>query len=233
MSEIEQSIQKAGSWIPQVFFDLIARVVPGVISLLVFAVCYLGPADFPRLVGGWLRQPPTTGALLGLILPLAIAVSYTAAICLWGCCYLIFTILRKTPLLRRLFRHRDPELFLWNPNGDFAKLYESIKHHDAMAGTRLTKLKAEIHFASILMLITFSAAAYSLSEEWQSEPWRNAFLIFAVGAVGSFGAWYHFQVTTRKIVDEWREILSKEDAETERSDGEQQARTDDFVAAQP
>lgn len=132
--------------IPQVFFDLIARVVPGAAAMVAIL------AHTATTWESWL------GTIFGEALGTSPSVS---ALMLLACCYLIGQLL--SPLAKVL--QRIGELSIFTPREKAAD-YDWLRMHQPDAGAHCAKLRAEfsMHNGLAVVLIA-SACAYLFSYE--------------------------------------------------------------------
>ncbi len=75
------------SLIPQVFFDIIARVIPGVFLLTVFTIVYLGFEDYWKVFNEWLGPGTEKKSQLPsatILFLLSFVAAYILSIVLWG-----------------------------------------------------------------------------------------------------------------------------------------------------
>ncbi|MBL7154357.1 MAG: hypothetical protein ISS79_11620 [Phycisphaerae bacterium] len=136
MSEERAAVKQGVGLIPQVYFDIIARVVPGTILIGSICLAALGPADSWSRLQDWLGK--SSGVSVSALAALILLASYTLAILLW-CPWFSF------------MKWFQGEKF-WYCKEDFVRDYETVKHRSRTAGSRLTKLKAQIHMAETLLV---------------------------------------------------------------------------------
>jgi len=130
--------QGIGSWIPQIFYDLIGRVVPGTVSVAVMYMAAVGPATFLKGLGRWASSE---GSSITLIVLGGAVAAYTVGIVLGG--------------LWNLGDLRARAGFLQhggNYDDDFSRRYDYVKWKDPPAGARLAKLGAEMLMTRILQV---------------------------------------------------------------------------------
>jgi hypothetical protein len=171
------------SWVPQLFYDIIARLVPGGVIIGALALAAAGPEKSGAFVEQWLNKPSDSYPSIAVIIVSGFVLSYTLAIILLGLCYLTL------PLAHRL-RMMKPT----DPNDDFAMKYDYIKRHDPVAGSRITKLKAEMHMAGILI---FGLSLSTVINFWKMSLSFNSsrvvfMIVVLVAIAGSAGAFRHF-----------------------------------------
>lgn len=126
-----------GSLVPQLFYDLISRVVPGSVLIPVLLCSWWGPGDFwTRSAVFWshvsLEHSP------GLLLTLAaLTLAYFVGVSLRGLWYML------SAAKRLIFGRAD--------SVDIAKYYR-IKVELPAAGNRVAKMKAEVSMAEVFFL---------------------------------------------------------------------------------
>lgn len=130
-----------GDWIPQAFFDLVGRVVPGAALLAVGIVIVHGNS-----VSG-LVAVTTTTIPYTLFLLLAVLSAYIVATLLGAAGYAIW---------REEWKIDVSKIELKVPNGNAGSapgfVYDAIQRNDSRAGARLAKLSAERHMSRVLIL---------------------------------------------------------------------------------
>lgn len=124
-----------GSWVPQLFYDLIARVTPGFFIYVAFLIIFVTTDEqHTKSINKYLSMTtdfslwknfPTTLAIIS-----GYAISYMTGFLVRGI-YCIF-------------------LFDDDFNEKYIKYYDEIKFADDKAGSRLSKLRAEIHMCTVL-----------------------------------------------------------------------------------
>ncbi|MCP4609324.1 MAG: hypothetical protein GY845_11485 [Planctomycetes bacterium] len=159
MSNGENAFQKVASCIPQVYFDIIGRVIPGALIMGSIWIAVCGPKEFFKFLYGWLDKSTISSATVATVL--VILTSYTLAILLWCVwSYLITTLFKlffkfySEPKAKE-YKEREKKKFwekiYWDNEG-FRKQYERLKYYNIAAGNRVTKLKAQIHMAETLFV---------------------------------------------------------------------------------
>ena len=198
---------KVSSWVPQIYFDLIARIIPGGLALALLCLSFFGVNNSFSAIYIFFGKDLGFPSILAIIL-LIIGMSYSYAICTWGLWYGLYGGLRKI-----LNKNIDQETFvtLKCNNVDFPDLYERIKKHDISAGNRLTKLKAEIHMTGTLITSGFLSLfllSFKLIKEFNSESIYFIFIII-IAIIGLLFALRHFVSRARKIVENASVICSE------------------------
>ncbi len=203
--ETDERLNQVASLVRQLFFGLIARVVPGVfiMTLLVLTTC-----DVARIraeLEAWQQSWVSTAAIVALAALVAYVISVASFgvwYILWRSCWFVFWLaawvtywgLRSlvpahlwsingdaTPRLN-LFWDRDTETGIPNQRA-FNHECDAIKATDATVGHRLAKLKASIHMTQVLIAGCLPAAGGAFLNQ------RHALLVGTVALVVSlFGA---------------------------------------------
>lgn len=198
------SLKTAINWVPQIFYDLIARIIPGFVILSGSIVIVLADErskdallSFPAITSSWV------GATTAIFA--AISISYAIGVLLSGLRYLIFGVCFVIPPFRN--KGFDRETGIRNEKEEFWDKYDFIKKEFPPAGNRITKLKAEVHMshvlcagAPILMLI-----ALDIKTELFWFPYFRWALL--VGWLGSIGAIWHFIGRITSAVTNYAERL--------------------------
>lgn len=150
MSDGETALQKVANCVPQVYFDIIGRVIPGTLIMGSIWIAVHGPCKFWISLKSYLDTSSVSSVTVSTVLVLL--TSYTLAILIWcvlSC--LITTICKifdepKSGIMKKLC-----DKIYWD-NKDFHEKYEKLKYYDISAGNRVTKLKAQIHMAETLFI---------------------------------------------------------------------------------
>jgi hypothetical protein len=167
--------------IPQLFYDIIARIVPGVVIIGVLAVAAAGPEKSVGVIDEWLHKPGELYPSILLLIVSLFAVSYTLAIVFLGLCHVIS---------KKLPKRFKPN----SSHNDFPMRYDFIKSRDPDAGSRITKLTAERHMAEILTLglcVSIFINVVNLLMSSSLSRWMLLMFLF-IAVVGSLGALYYF-----------------------------------------
>jgi hypothetical protein len=148
-----------GSVIPQIFYDLIARITPGLVVILTgFFVWRGGEAAEQDAVRafGWLSGEHSP---VVLVLFAALFASYVLAFVLdgiWGFLPHRFfkeAVCRDEEKIIDEFKLLDPGFDAANYRfPGIALRYDAVRLRDANAGARLAKLRAELHMCRVMVL---------------------------------------------------------------------------------
>lgn len=134
-----------GSWIPQLFFDLIGRVLPGFIILITLGVTILDTEEIKSTCASILNGNSTTISLLA-----GIAISYTIAVACAGFRHIVISILR---LLKKLVAHilgRNGHAGHTDDRTERSMKYHFIKITAPATGERIAKLRTEGYMTRVL-----------------------------------------------------------------------------------
>lgn len=82
--------------------------------------------------------------------------------------------------------HSETEPFVYKGANDFSKKYDWIKIRDPDSGSRITKLKAEIHLSGTLVVVFVVCATISFSRNDADSV--GIFLLLSASAIGAY--WY-------------------------------------------
>ncbi|SRR6266545_729740 len=155
-----------GGWIPQIFYDLIGRVVPGAFLLLLCFVLFLDPVSAQAIAVFLFKKPgvPFTAILLS-----GLTVAYVAGTLLGA---VGFTIWHREWTTRGLSK-----LKVEYPDADksattgVSLMYDYVLLREPAAGARVVKLRAEQHMCRALivgMLILLPMYCWKNWPPWQS-----------------------------------------------------------------
>ncbi len=178
MGDSNSQIGHVGSWIPQVFYDLIGRIVPGAILLI---------SGF-LLVAGWKDSVEELTKLLGkeeipysLVLLTGVLFSYLTGILLGGFGYFAWDVANKC--VRERYRGKLPVEAVKPPSKDkpgsnVSYIYDAIQHYEPAAGARLAKLRAEQNMCRVLAIGFAILAIIHLCVNW-----RKQYFFLSVGLI--------------------------------------------------
>jgi len=124
------------SWVPNLYYDLIARVVPGFVVATTLGVVLAGPAPSWRSIREMVSSETQPSIFLLLLIGLPIA--YTVSVICYG----------LDRALRKRIRHSSMAAHEW-PD-DFSMKYDFIKSKQPSTGNEAGKLRAEVHMTHVL-----------------------------------------------------------------------------------
>jgi hypothetical protein len=235
MNSTEKAVEvaeKAGSalasLIPQLFFDIIARIIPGCVISVLFGILALSH---------WQKLPEwcKDGKVVNehflnehflLFLLVFIAIIYIVSVMFYGIwAFLMHSVYNFVVMIDRIIVKITTN---WEPNNFFKKLVCSIRRffdglfvevveacpefsfrHDyiklnaPIAGSRMTKLKAEIHMSGSLAAVFVIGLALSLY--FSKNSWIAILLFFA--ALGCFFSNRHFTRRLHRSVNSYSALL--------------------------
>lgn len=218
MSDGNIKVSGLGAWVPQIFFDIIARLIPGSVTIGMFALVALGPEQFWCFVKTWLETSEKTFPSVTIILAVGFTISYVIAVLLWGIWFQLCQIDRFLSLKLHLIQNIDPETGVSESHHDFVLRYHYIKHKDASTGSRITKLKAEIHMCGVLILSLLVAIVWNFLEisalinshaesipEYSQRTILEAILILTI--IACFSARHYFGEHMKEAVKYFSDLL--------------------------
>lgn len=197
--------------IPQLFFDVIARLIPGFVIIWSFYYALLNAqiinAEFIKKFAPIL---PDNQLFLFLISSLIFYVISIIFYGLWS--FIVFIaclILSKSFTCNEDIVHRFLEVLKAPP--EFTLRHDYIKLYAPGAGNRITKLKAEIHMSGALTVafsLCFIICGISYIKEglWISSSLYLCLLYF-FGALGLFFSNRHFSIRLCRAVNSYSELL--------------------------
>ena len=179
-------MDKIGNWVPQIFYDLIGRIIPGSLLLIIAFVIFQGPlainASASILVLAFLTVAYVLGALLGGV----------------------------TAVINRDFWKSKKRDLTKKKEDDVSYIYDYIQFHRPDIGSRLAKLSAERHMCRVITVgAIFLFIAYSIA---RPEPYPSSLFWFVeIGLVtmGVFASFLHRHLSSRSeelMSNNWRLI---------------------------
>jgi len=197
MPSLHEGSTGIGSWVPQLFYDIIARLVPGAVIIGTLALAVAGPEKSQNFVQAWLNKPSSSYPSLVVIVGVGFVLSYALGIIFLGLCSPIEWLAFKFVKVKK----------------DFVLKYDYVKQHDPPAGSRITKLKAEMHMTELLVLgFTFSLLINLFKMRDSSGDSRGLLaLVLLVAIIGSIGALRHFIIRQNRAVENYSKLLGYEE----------------------
>jgi len=205
-----------GSWIPQVFYDLIGRVAPGAFLLILSAVLLLDPASASFLVV-LLKEPH---APLALLLLSALVTAYIVGTLLGAIGFALWhgEWTRKAVAAVQLELPQDDDDD--KPESGMAFKYDAVLLHEPAAGARLVKLRAEQHLCRVLAIGVFLLVPLYV---WRSWPWRASDVGVLAGlaliAWSAYLFYIHLEIRARRLLANYWFLLGKPTRAPERKSG--------------
>lgn len=172
MSEIEAKTSHISGLIPQVFYDLIGRIVPGAFLLFIGLLLIHGE-DWKQNIGGLFGKPKIPYSLL---VTLGLMFSYMTGILLGGIGCFVEKIIRRSKEHFEIF-DRDGTLPKRKPNiNRISYIYDVIQHYEPAAGARLAKLSAERNMCRVLIVGSVLLEIWHGVKDWVCLDYWLAFL---------------------------------------------------------
>lgn len=147
MSDGENALKNFANCIPQVYFDILGRVIPGILIMGSIWIAVRGLNKFWEDFTSWLNESTISSATLATALVLL--TSYTLSILLW--CPWSRWISKKCTNSKASKIKGYLEKMYWDTE-EFRVGYETVKYNNISAGNRITKLKAQIHMSETLLV---------------------------------------------------------------------------------
>lgn len=151
-----------GTWIPQLFYDVIARIIPGFFVLLILLINIIDANNFIIYCKKILFVDQSYDLSSSILVLFGIGISYIFAIILRAISWIVFHPINKakgTKIDNELGSISTEislsELGVLNSNfktNEIALRYDFIKLNDTVNGNRITKLKAEEQMSSVLFV---------------------------------------------------------------------------------
>ncbi|VTR64547.1 membrane hypothetical protein [Desulfosarcina cetonica] len=192
---------KFGDWIPQIFYDLIGRIVPG--GALIFVGIWLFCTNSQISdIAKYLFQDPVVP--FSFLLPSSILLFYLIGILLGG---IGFTISLREWKSKKLpwFPIEMPNTE--KPGSGVPYMYDAIQFYCPQAGARCAKLRAEAHLCRtllvgfIVLLVVWAVANFSII--CSMRYWFNILLLLA-GCAASYFFHHHLKIRSRSLlVNHW------------------------------
>ncbi len=205
------------SLVPQLFYDVISRLIPGSFLLLLYTTILLGPRCTVDVTKHLYEAGGLKNATITFLFLLILSVlSYAFSILLW----------QQWPFLKRLiYPTGEEENTQPKKNSQHCQefntiekvrsfKYDFVKHRDPLAGSRITKLSAEIHMAETLAVGLAYAALVAVfctltldSQAIRPDKTRGLLVIGClVGVFGSIRARKYFCSRADYAVKNYYEI---------------------------
>ena len=205
MNEVKDSIEAAekvgstlSSLIPQLFFDLIARLIPGLVIIWSFYLAFYGNTliDLDKLVAKVSNILPKNDFFLFCI---TVVLFYVSSILFYGLWAAVVRVLKPTLDYIGLCT-KNSFVEVMETSHEYSFRHDYIKLKAPVAGNRITKLKAEIHMSGALtaaylicFLISLTSFLYSTLD---TAEYTIRSIFFLLGLIGFFFSNHHF---TRRL----------------------------------
>lgn len=198
--DIEKTANTMSGLIPQLFFDLIARILPGpIIIASILIASYSGLDNLHKAIMGGMDFISHSQFFYTM---LSIFVCYIVSIICYGLWYLFINTNRF------IFKESSMSKFVevTDIGRIFSLRHDFIKLHAPIAGSRITKLKAEIHMSGSLIIGFVICSIISLINQ-SHNPYNYHFLIFTICMLGSSGSYLHYCQRLKRAVESYSELL--------------------------
>jgi hypothetical protein len=161
VSRLERNMDKVLNWVPQIFYDLIGRIVPGGFLLGIACLIFLKPAQWQLIfsttkttvltstgtsettTGSTGTSETTTGISASLLVLLVLVVTYVVGSLLGGLSALAD---------RNFWQKGKTDLTDKKKKIDTSYVYDYIQFHRPDIGSRLAKISAERHMCRVLFV---------------------------------------------------------------------------------
>ena len=175
------------NWVPQLFYDLIAKGIPGAFLLGVFPFVWNGPKSAGADVAEWLSRPAGQYPSVAFFLILLPIIYYSLSTICLGIWFLVLGyalwLFDKLTRVRNLFETGFP-----SNQENLGEIYESVKIANASAGNRITKLKAELHMSGALFVGLFAAIiAWFFVGQYEHQCFVMCLLILELDTIAAIG----------------------------------------------
>jgi FMN phosphatase YigB (HAD superfamily) len=172
MADKGTSLGEIVKTIPQVDFDIIGRLTPGIVVIgsILFAVT--GPDSFWIGVKSFSVWP----------IPATVFIAFTILVVLVSCTLAVLLRGAYASLMMWIFSEKRKKYKYWD-NKDFCWKYENVRYNNPAAGSRITKLKAQVHMAETLL------AGFSISFLLDIYFWPGKSIFYYVSLLLAFFSW--------------------------------------------
>lgn len=206
--QIIESSEKIGTTlsalIPQLFFDLIARIIPGPIILFSLYLLFLDN----RLLNSqdlWVSIKAFLPHNKFFMFCIAIVVLYSSSVLFYGIWAAIVRLLCfvRLPFMKAYVEVNDS-------SEQFSFRQDYIKLHAPIAGSRITKLKAEIHMSgSLTATYTLCSCVSGLSCLFSgcTKELIIKCIFFCIAAIGFFFSNRHYNSRLLRSVGSYSVLL--------------------------
>jgi len=143
-------MEKIGSWIPQVFYDLIGRIIPGCLLLMIVCLIFLEPSTLRELFSA--TTVTTTSGAVTSVSTFAISASvlfFTGFVASYMLGALLGGIAEAAN--PHLWKRKKAQLTNKSEN-DMSYVYDYIHFHRPDIGARIVKLSAERHMCRVILV---------------------------------------------------------------------------------
>jgi hypothetical protein len=212
--------------IPQLFYDLIGRLIPGAFLVGLFVILFYGPVTGLQYLTTWTGDPPGIKVSTSFVLLGNLLIAYILASLLGGLWFFISPIFwgkKGKDFLAQEFIDRPlPEALLRRPSlealsklhvntmkfpGAIAFMYDYIQLRCPKAGSRIVKLRAEQHMSGVLMVgFCILALLYLVPMLRQRSTW-SAFIVepilLVAASTAGYLAWHLEKRSSTALYNYW------------------------------
>ena len=190
-----------GAWIPQIFYDLIGRVLPGAFLLLLSGVLFVDYSGARSLV---LFVFKDAGIPLTVVLIVGAIIAYVVGALLGAIGFAFSSREWIRNRARTSIRLELPAVD--SPHVGLSFMYDSILLREPPTGARLAKLQAERHMCRVLMMGTIMLGVAYAARNWFPWGWLRSSVLLGL-ALLAWSAYLfdvHLEVRSgRLLVNLW------------------------------
>lgn len=192
---------KFGDWIPQLFYDLIGRIVPGGALTFIGMLLFCTKSQMSNIAKYLFKDP---GVPLSFLIPSSILLFYLIGILIGG---IGFTISYKEWKYRELpwFPIEMPETR--KTESGIPYMYDAIQFYCPQAGARCAKLRAEAHLCRTLLIgfiVLLIAWTVTKSSNISTTRYWCTILLLLAGCGASHLFHHHLKIRSRwLLINHW------------------------------
>jgi len=172
-------VKDALGLIPQFFYDLIGRVIPGATFLCVGVALLVPSSELMASVQTISRLPTAVDAVLIILWLFA---AYLTGLLLGAIGFALFEDGFKRPLFNAL-RQEKPGATI--TEDDLSYVYDFIAIRNPSTGLRMAKLRAERHLCRVLIVGCVILAIIDICRDWRAPAVADAAIIGALGGISA------------------------------------------------
>ena len=202
-------MKELGSWIPQLFYDLIGRAAPGAFLTFLAAVLLVEPPRLAQLASSPAVRLPTT-----ILVCLGLVISYMVGIVLGSIASVCTTREWSTRRVELITAEVPPHFNAPKMTaGEIAFLYDFLHFRNPAAGARLAKLRAEQNLCGVLLVGTVVLATAYVIRQGHQIPWLQlTYVLLGLGgvALGAYAFYVHLAIRARRLLMNCCKLLTDE-----------------------
>jgi hypothetical protein len=205
---VEQAGSILASIVPQLFFDLIARLIPGMAIILSLYLALLGNAyiDFRELLCDLSNLMPQNTTFLFCT---TFVIFYVISIIFYGLWSFCLHCLEYYGLIKK---GSDNFVGVLEASFKFSYRYHFIKLKAPIAGSRITKLKAEIHMSgtltAVFALCCLISAVGIFTGDLSKMVSVSRLVFFVLGTIGLYFSNNHYTSVLYRNVILYADLLN-------------------------